>query len=347
MPQRETRLQPLALTSLDGVNERVNKREVEIGEWSCLKGTYPDFASLQSKIWGKRLLQKFSESVYMIYQLWTPMGYGFGIYQLPPNILGGPWIPSSGPITVTPLPIPIGPDGKTVTVTGGPDIIWTYRVPPNPPQDIQGGPIGPGTNCRYQEVHTDIFLLDVEIAESASSGSYSNTVVTPDVGYPQEFPFGCVPFVPSPEPLGGDCPPGPYVPVSPFTGNLGVAQNLSSTWTFVPTCPNPNCEGTNTTNQSGTFSGTKITIDLNIFQDGVQPERATLLITPSPGQPYELDIPLSYDATTNKVLPIPLDLSSNRPAGDLIVNGPETGFFRNSSVSANIIRLYFIQQICS
>lgn len=81
MSQRELRSKALILTTVGGVNERDRDTELPGEQYSSLSGVFPEFAGLQSRIWGKRLHQKFDGAVYGIFQFWTPLGYGVGLYQ--------------------------------------------------------------------------------------------------------------------------------------------------------------------------------------------------------------------------------------------------------------------------
>lgn len=119
--QRETRILPYPFLSVQGANQRVRKTEISASEYSNLQGVFPEFASLQGRLFGKRLFDKFDKSLYNIYQFWTPMGYGAGLFQS--NTLDyGPWPPTGGPITLDPPSIGILPGGGIIPDLGEPDI---------------------------------------------------------------------------------------------------------------------------------------------------------------------------------------------------------------------------------
>lgn len=118
--QREIRILPYPFLSVGGANQRVRATELKSEEYANLQGVFPEFANLQGRIFGKRLLDNFHKSLYSIYQFWTPMGYGAGLFQS--NTLDyGPWDPTGGPITIDPPTIGMLPGGGTIPELGEPD----------------------------------------------------------------------------------------------------------------------------------------------------------------------------------------------------------------------------------
>lgn len=126
MSHRETRIKPEILIAIGGVNQRLYETELPQHEFSALDGVSPtDFAGLQSRLWGKRLLQKYDLAVYGIHQFWTPLGYGGGLYQFDGTVDFGPWVTPTTIITLTPVELPIDGGGLTVDEFGVP----TWQTP--------------------------------------------------------------------------------------------------------------------------------------------------------------------------------------------------------------------------
>jgi len=173
MSRRETQIQPLSLLTVGGVNQRVRSTELQPHEYVTLEGVFPEFAGLQSRIWGKRLLQKYPGPIFGIYQFWTPQGYGGGLYQFQDTIDFGYWLtpyarfdfslPSldfdGGGMTLDDFGNGYGEnfgygDVNTCVLSfleGGTDHS-ACAPPPAPagtPDDSNGGPAGQGRNCKW------------------------------------------------------------------------------------------------------------------------------------------------------------------------------------------------------
>lgn len=96
MPIRETQIKPAIHTTVGGVNQRVQSTELPAHEYENQDSVFPEFAGLQSKLWGKRTLAKYADSIYGIYQFWTPQGYGVGLYQFNDKLDAGQWQTPTG-----------------------------------------------------------------------------------------------------------------------------------------------------------------------------------------------------------------------------------------------------------
>lgn len=185
MSQRETRIKPLSLLVLGGINQRVRDTELNPQEWSLQEGLFPEFAGLQSRIWGKRLLEKYDNALYGIFQFWSPMGYGAGLYQFDGILDYGVWLTSTSRFDFTldnmwwdgDLGFELGYDGGGMTLDefGNPygynfgygvenssPIIFsggsgagTSRLGSSQlsnvgtPDDRNGGPAGQGRRCKW------------------------------------------------------------------------------------------------------------------------------------------------------------------------------------------------------
>ena len=167
MPNRETQLDPTeVLISLGSVNQRINDDELPPDQYSNIEGTFPEFSGMQSRIWGKRTLAKFSEAVKTIYQFWTPLGYAGGIYQFNDNVDFGKWLTpiSKFPDLTLPPSVPFDINNYTLD-----DFGWsrglnfgigdTGATGANLPNDNNGGPAGQGTRCSWQTVSTNYTSL--------------------------------------------------------------------------------------------------------------------------------------------------------------------------------------------
>lgn len=173
MSDRETRLAPITLNTIGGIDERVYPTELKPQEYSALNGVFPEFAGLQSRLFGKRLLAKYAGALYGIYQFWTPMGYGVGLYQFTGTLDYGVWLTPVSAIVLDSLPG--GYDGGDMTLDDfgqgygenfGYSNVNTCVLsflngssnhsscnpaasPAATPNDSNGGPAGQGRHCRW------------------------------------------------------------------------------------------------------------------------------------------------------------------------------------------------------
>lgn len=203
MPEREQKTKGVALIALAGVNERLLPVELPAPEWTLIEGTFPEFAGLQSRLFGKRLLAKYAESIYSIFQFWTPLGYGRGLYQFTNTIDSGLWTTPTSNFIIPAIPpsLPFDGEGLTVDDFGGKGgsggggisevvIIWT---PVDVPNDTNGGPAGQGRRCRWEDLQSletlEPFLV------SALYGDTGDVDVTYSIPGPEVVPLGPVPAV--------------------------------------------------------------------------------------------------------------------------------------------------------
>lgn len=205
MSQHETRIKPDTHLVVGGVNQRVFDTELQPHEYSMLDGVFPDFAGAQTRLWGKRLHQKFAQSVYGIHQFWTPLGYGGGLYQFDDSIDFGPWLTPTIEIVLTPIELPIDGGNLTIEEWGTP----TWQTPNtcllsflngstdhsscNPPVvvvgvpvDNNGSPIGGGTNCRWTDdgEPTEHALAPLVVSGSNGTSGFSQLNTEPPINEP-------------------------------------------------------------------------------------------------------------------------------------------------------------------
>lgn len=174
--QRETQKKTLTLKTVAGINERELDVELPPEQYSAQQGLFPEFAGLQSRLWGKRTLTKFANSVYSIYQFWSPYGYGAGLYQFNTTLDYGIWLTPTTEIETALLSNPaLSVDGGGFTVdnfgygygsnfgysdpnvcglvfaAGGTQQISCILepAPVSTPDDRNGGPAGQGRHCKW------------------------------------------------------------------------------------------------------------------------------------------------------------------------------------------------------
>lgn len=208
MSNRETSLAPATLLTIGGVNERAYITELPPQTFNALNGVFPEFAGLQSRLFGKRLLEKYANSIYGIYQFWTPMGYGVGLYQFTGTLDYGIWLTPSSAIILPPLPG--GYDGGDMTLDdfgqgygenfGYGDVntcVLSFlngssnhvscnpaASPANIPNDSNGGPAGQGKHCRWTTGTQTVFAMPAP--KSTMFGSWTDGGTNPSgpVPYP-------------------------------------------------------------------------------------------------------------------------------------------------------------------
>lgn len=173
MSRRTSQLQPVSLIAVAGVNQRMRATELPLHQYPNLEGVFPEFAGLQSRVWGKRLLQKYATGIYGIHQFWLPQGYGGGLYQFDGTLDFGQWLTpnSSFDLSVPPLGFDGGnmtydefgnPYGSNfgygtdntclISFLNGSSDHSSCAPPPSPadtPNDHNGGPAGQGRSCQW------------------------------------------------------------------------------------------------------------------------------------------------------------------------------------------------------
>lgn len=362
MSNRETALKPLALTSLAGVNERAYLTDVKPPESTLLEGLFPEFAGLQSRIYGKRTLAQYTESIYGIYQFWTPLGYGVGLYQFEGTVDFGYWLTPTSAFDLTPPLLGIDLGGYTLDefgmsygsnfgistdnacvlsfLEGGTDHSSCAPPPSNvaTPDDSNGGPAGQGKKCSNEVVETDWDLADFTSLQESAGYSNSGVVIVdqdncrnPADG--QNPP--CVNFPPLPLPLQTIPDPTGYASV-PITGVLAASKSAVSSANFVP-ATNVICTFRTNVNQTNNASNNKLTVNTNFFftQDI---QSITLVLQKIPGG--EIEVPLAIEVD-DQILNA-LDFLT---LGEAVANGSQ-GFNQSGSVTCNTIRTRQQRRVC-
>lgn len=245
MSQRETVKKPISILSIAGVNQRTVATELDRSQFSNIVGVFPGNTGQQVKLPGKRLLKKYTDPIWSIFQFWTPVGYGFGLYQFRGKVDGGNWITPTSNILVPPLPPFIPIDGGGLTVDefgdyfGGPigttnvcaisytgtgsehsgcgtelDVVGT-------PDDTNGGPAGQGTSCSWQQ--SEHLYTDMDMFITAMRyGDTGPMQVTFPIPGPEHVPLG-----PTPEVSNYITPTPPNAPY------MTAAKANGSYWTNV------------------------------------------------------------------------------------------------------------------
>lgn len=236
MPSRaETRIQPAPFLQVGGVNQRVYPTELPAHQYANLDGVFPEFAGLQSRLFGKRLLKKYDDPIYGIFQFWTPMGYGGGLYQFSGSLDYGIWLTPNSIITLDPLPG--GFDGGDMTLDdfgqgfggnfgyGNPNACVISFLngstnhgacqaspsPQNTPNDSNGGPAGQGKKCKWTK-GTNITIA-IPPPDDTQFGTWTVQVVTTE----GQLPFPVNPTTPTQRPTS-------YSPGSSGFGNIWFAS---------------------------------------------------------------------------------------------------------------------------
>lgn len=358
--QRETRVKPVTLLAISGVNQRVNRTELNPQEWSDLQGVFPEFAGLQSRLWGKRLLKKYASSIYGIHQFWTPQGYGGGLYQFTGTLDFGTWLTPISVFDLTPLDLGIDLGGYTLDDFGntGPNFDWGPQsacvlsfleggtdhsscapAPTNisTPDDSNGGPAGQGKKCAYEVVVDDRELAIYTLSQV--SGNISGTVqisFTDNCRNPadgQNPP--CVAFPPLPVPL--QAAPAITFAFQTVNGVLSASTSLSSFAAFNPPT-NGICNSATTCDQTNVVSANKLTLDLSpLLLETFN--SCNLILTRTPGG--EVEIPL-----TPGMAPITLTATDFLVMGAAVPNA-NVGFDQSGSVTGHLLRLRSNKRVCA
>lgn len=252
--QRESQKKPLLLSAVAGINQRDRDVELPPSQYSLIQGTFPEFAGLQSRLWGKRTLAKYSGAIYSIYQFWSPYGYGIGLYQFTSEMDYGTWLTPTTEIETALLPNPsLSVDGGNFTVNefgygyganfsyANPNVcglIFTSTgteqincisepAPVSIPDDHNGGPAGQGRKCRWVTTGIPISLDTYVI--SAVYGDTGPQDIIIGTGPPIIVPLPAIPTVPYAPEIG---PPwGGYIFIYHMErGSYQVGADYHNNW---------------------------------------------------------------------------------------------------------------------
>jgi hypothetical protein len=371
MPERELQSSSVPLLTIGGVNQRVNKRELEDYEYSWLSGAAPVYSGAQTRLWGKSQLAQFSSPILGIYQAWTPMGYGLGLYQFNGTLDAGIW---QSPLTGIVLP-PLGADllfdlaGYTYDEFGysvggsfgyGPinacllsfidgDAAHTACGAPAEGggniDTTSNGPAGHGQKCKFTQVVTDYDISNFATLQKQSSGSYNDITVLDNVGTPPV----CVLGPTLPIPLGPLSPYGTFVNVSPINNSFSATQSLVSLCIFTNNPTNPLCNFKATNGPQGSATDTIFNLDFSsLVLPGLPiPTNVTLLATTNPGGTGEIPLGVNFaqDGTGN-YNNLNIQASNFIPVGIPALNSSD-GFTSNASITAGTIRVYTYKRVCT
>lgn len=250
--QRETQKKSLTLIAVAGINQRDRDVELPLSQYSFLQGVFPEFTGLQSRIWGKRTLEKYAGAIYGIYQFWSPYGYGVGLYQFAGTTDYGVWLTPTTEIQIALIPNPsLSVDGGGFTVNefgysygsnfgyADPNVCGlTFSatgtqqtaciLPPTPagtPDDHNGGPAGQGRQCHWSQTQ-----VGLSISAYASSPVYGDTGAQDVIigqGPPIQVPLPAIP-VPPYAPYGGDPADVPFAVMA--RGSYQVGSDYHQNW---------------------------------------------------------------------------------------------------------------------
>lgn len=364
MPERQIQSSPVATLDLHGVNERVAPTYLPPEQFSQVNGVFPEFAGMQTRIFGKRVLAKYANPIYGIHQFFGPQGYGAGLYQFDGTVSTAPWITPVSKILLALLPLAV--DGGNVTLDefgqgwGGGGIVAPNVCVPNfnelnaagiscapqvsnfnaPIDDNNGSAAGKGKRCEWQTqvlatVPNSGFQLYDKIAPRTTCTASYNTVII-------------VPVAPtSPVPLGPIPTPNICTTSSAAIGVVGgVSITRGSDWGFT--------FGNFYTGQTGSGSSVTGIFDFTVYF-GIYPTLLSItariqIYAPFDTVPYtDVYLPLNVSrGDPNAVPPIPdqftwaYDLTSYVPtASYLSANG--RGF--NAGGSASLISFEFATRV--
>lgn len=364
MSQRETKVASVPFNFIGGINQRVRITELKPEEYANLQGTFPEFTGLQSRLWGKRLLKKYVDSIYGIYQFWSPYGYGAGLYQFTGTLDAGPWIaPISnfdflnkandtipdlipGDLTLPSL-ITIDENGFSFGPLGQDSFNSTIFTPLGTPDDTNGGPAGQGKSCQIVVVHSDLNIIDFEVSEQTANLSQITPLSNTDnCRNPVDgFNPPCVAYPPLPVPLNPPPANGPFGLVV-TTGNFNASVE-SNTVAIFTTPTNGICDFRTVCNQGDILSDTKMILNFASLQNPNQTiEKITLLATLTPGGATEIAIPIGNTELESGFNDVPLQASNLLPSASQTLNG-DNGHHKISSIAASQIRVYVRKRVCS
>lgn len=266
MPSRaESRIAPVPLLTVGGVNQRAYPTELPPHEFGNLDGVFPEFAGLQSRMFGKRLLKKYDDPIYGIFQFWTPQGYGGGLYQFNGSLDFGIWLTPNSTITLDPLPGAFDGGGMTLDDFGqsygsnfgygapntcvlsflnGSSDHSSCNPPPSPantPDDHNGGPAGQGKKCKWTQGND--LEISIPVPEDTQFGTWSMGPTHTGSG---PLPYPIPPSIPTQRPTA-------YSPGGGGFGNIWFASCDSTSakvnlgggaWSEIQSASSQNTTGT-------------------------------------------------------------------------------------------------------
>lgn len=359
MSEREARLKPLLLTIVAGANQRVRDTELDPKDYSEVVGVFPEFAGLQSRVWGKRLLEKYASSVYGIHQFWTPQGYGGGLYQFTWTLDYGYWLtPTSAfDLALPPLGIDLGnmtldefgnsygsnfgygTDNACVIsfLDGGTDhsACLDELSGMGTPNDSNGGPAGQGKHCQIQDVIEEHDLS--EFASLQEQGNIVENLEPLDVRNCRAgFGPPCVEYPILPIDLSPVGPVTVYASVA-ITGNVTASSLAQSNSIFTPP-DHPVCSNNVKVVQHNERLNTKLTIDFSaLVADGIT--SVDLVVERTPGGTSEE--PIGFGAG-----PFILDANDYLELGDRTSFGL-FGWEQTGSVTISSFKIHRRARVCA
>lgn len=351
MSRRESRVtKDIPHLVIGGVNQRIRDTELPPQQYSLIEGLFPEFAGLQSRVWGKRVLEKYANAIYGIHQFWTPQGYGGGLYQFTGEVDFGYWLTPLNGFNLNIPPIGIDGGGMTLDEFGypygsnfgyGTDNLCTISfltgssdhsacnessAGAGATDDSNGGPAGQGTRCRWEDVEEIVTVDSVDAGpRQIASGSYSNIIYdNPGVPYPTP-----------PVPLGANPTLGAYsVTATAITSTLTKAS-----YTFFA--------GTYKAWQDGSANNKRTTLNFASLATGVT--KAELIVeslntVPLPTKYVEFTFPVNEDGSYGTFL---LNAADYQNAPDPVPHVPNKGFNFTDQVRITSIRLTRRVRVCS
>lgn len=366
MSQRETASKPFVISAIHGVNDRFVATELPLSDFSLVEGVFPQYEGMQTRIFGKRLLAKYADPIYGIYQFWSPVGYATGLYQFEGKLDSGPWLTPTSNIVIPALPAAVGFDGGGMSLddfgnyyggpVGIPNVCIIGFVGQNSadvqcgvvpeavgtPNDDNGGPAGQGKTCSWTEGSVDVDVnLYIFQKLRATDGAYTLRVDVSNAGNPI---FGCNSYPPLPVPINGNVSFTSYPSVT-ISGAIQSQQFLTSTWTFVPDWTIPGCDGTVSTFQFASITiNDRIRFNFAALQnENFFPFRISMLATKSEGS-VEIPLPVNYAALDADVN---IDMLTYRGTGTQSPFDSGRGFQRLDFVTVSQLRIYYRQRVCS
>lgn len=350
MSRRETRVtKTIPHLAIGGVNQRVRDTELPPQQYSLLEGLFPEFAGLQSRVWGKRVLEKYSEAIYGIHQFWTPQGYGGGLYQFAGEVDFGYWLTPLNGFNLNIPPIGVDGGGMTLDEFGypygsnfgyGTDNLCTISFLTNSTDhsacnessagagntnDSNGGPAGQGTRCRWENQEEIITIDSIDAGpRQVASGSYSNIIYnSPGTPYPSP-----------PVPLGANAPLGAYsLTATPITSQIAKAS-----YTFFA--------GGYKAWQDGSAANRRTTLNFSGVGTGVTKAEFIVIsgnAIPLPTKYVSFSIPENEDGTYGTML---LNAADYQNSPDPVPN-VDQGFTFGDLVEISQIRLTRRVRVCS
>lgn len=350
MSRRETRVTKSVVHQVvGGVNQRVRDTELPPQQYSLLEGLFPEFAGLQSRVWGKRVLEKYAEAIYGIHQFWTPQGYGGGLYQFAGEVDFGYWLTPLNGFNLNIPPIGIDGGGMTLDEFGygtgsnfgyGTDNLCTISFLTNSTDhsacnessagagatnDSNGGPAGQGTRCRWENIEETITVDSVDAGpRELGFGSYANEIYANPSPYPTP-----------PVPLGANPTLGSYAPT---VTEISSSISKDSATYFA---------GVYRAFQNGSAVNKRTTLDFSAVGGGITKaefEIVSLNITPIPTHYVQFSIPQNEDGSYGTFV---LDAKTYQNSPAPVLNVGNQGYDFSDVVRISNIRLTRRVRVCS